>query len=90
MPLPNDRISVEARRVEMPASPLRATADTMLDEIGLTPEDRSDPEAKSASGGDLPGFERHAVPERFELSDEAFGGAVGVLACVVVAAEVAV
>jgi hypothetical protein len=41
MPLPNDRISVEARRVEMPASPLRATADTMLDEIGLTPTDEN-------------------------------------------------
>jgi hypothetical protein len=30
------------------------------------------------------------VPERFELSDEAFGGAVGILAGVVVAAEVVV
>jgi len=38
MPLPNDRISVEARRVEMPASPLRATADTMLEEMTPTDE----------------------------------------------------
>jgi hypothetical protein len=42
------------------------------------------------SGGDLAGLERHVVAERFELSDEAFGEAVGVLAREVVAAEVAV
>src|SRR4051812_35909342 len=46
--------------------------------------------AKSPSGGDLPGLERHVVAERFELSDEASGEAVGVLAGEVVAAEVAV
>jgi hypothetical protein len=34
--------------------------------------------AKSPSGGDLPGLERDVVSERFELSDEAFGEAVGV------------
>jgi hypothetical protein len=38
MSLRNDPISVEARRVEMPASPLRATADTMLDEMTATDE----------------------------------------------------
>jgi hypothetical protein len=42
------------------------------------------------AGGDLPGFECHAVPERFDLSDEEFGGAVGVLAGEIVATEVAI
>jgi hypothetical protein len=44
-------------------------------------------EAKSSSGGNLQGLEGDVVSERFELSDEAFGDAVGVLAGVVVAAE---
>src|SRR5215211_552911 len=48
------------------------------------------PEAKSPSGGNLPGLDGDVVSERFELSDEAFGDAVGVLAGVVIGAEVAV
>jgi len=44
--------------------------------------------AKSSSGGDLSGFDGDVVAERFELSDEAFSGAVGVLAGEVVVAEV--
>jgi hypothetical protein len=47
-------------------------------------------EAKSPSGGNVLGLDRDVVSERFERSDEAFGDAVGVLAGVVVAAEVAV
>ena len=35
--------------------------------------------AKSSSGGDFSGFEGDVVAECFELSDEAFGEAVGVL-----------
>ena len=42
------------------------------------------------SGGNLSGLERDAVTERFELSDEAFGDAVGVLADEVVTAKVVV
>src|ERR1700674_1939297 len=52
--------------------------------------DNRTPVAKSPSGGGLPGLERDGVSERFELSDQAFGEPLGVLADEVVAAEVAV
>jgi hypothetical protein len=46
--------------------------------------------AKSRSGGELLGLERDVVSERFELSDQAPGGPVWVLAAEVVAAGVVV
>ena len=46
--------------------------------------------AKSSSGGDFSGFEGDVVAECFELSDEAFGEAVGVLSGEVVVAGVVV
>ena len=61
---------------------------SLAEEIGATPQLVL--KAKSPSGGKLPRFERDAVPERFELSNEASCGAVGVLAGEVVAAKVAV
>jgi hypothetical protein len=57
---------------------------------GRPMDQRAPPVAKSPSGGDLPGLERHVVAERLELADEASGEAVGVLAGEVVAAQVAV
>ena len=82
-PCPNDDCDALASHIAIIASNQTAT-------IAVRTAGATSPVAKSLSRGDLAGFERHAVPQRFELSNEPLGEAIGVLAGEVVAAEIVV